>query len=199
MASGSGQFSSDPSAVSTDDEEYQMPQNMAGTTPRRSDRAPCSLIMARLYLNSPPESPKNWGQVNLKLNDYHSNPMENITTFWIQDITDWWRTQEETQSKYTDHSNMACNKFLFIPHCVGVVPSLSLGSDVISRRHLKTTGETLRNKFIVILFAWAKNRISAGDNTTLGMTESENAFEMKRYAEERKLHRMAKVHEFLDM
>jgi hypothetical protein len=74
--------------LSSDDEEYLMPNNVAETTPGRSDCAAHLLTAARLYLNSPPEAPKNWGQINPNLNDYHSNPMEISSTFWIPDITD---------------------------------------------------------------------------------------------------------------
>jgi hypothetical protein len=39
----------------------------------------------------------------------------------------------------------------------------------------------------------------AGDNPVLDTTEAENDIVLKREAEERKLHRMAKVHDFLEM
>jgi hypothetical protein len=29
-------------------------------------------------------------QINPNLYDYHSNPREIKSTFWIPDITDWW-------------------------------------------------------------------------------------------------------------
>jgi hypothetical protein len=92
------------------------------------------LTAPRLYLNSPPEVPKNWRQINPNVNDYHSDPMENISTFWIPDITDWWRQQEETQSKYADLSNVARHIFSVIPHGVEVEASFSLGRDVIGWR-----------------------------------------------------------------
>jgi len=95
-ASGSYQSSFDPYDLSSDDEEYLTPNNVAETTPGRSDRAARLLTAARLYLNSPLEALKNWGQINPKLNDYHSDPMEISSTFWLPDITDWWRQQEET-------------------------------------------------------------------------------------------------------
>jgi len=38
-----------------------------------------------------------------------------------------------------------------------------------------------------------------GDDQALDMTKTENHMEMKREVEERKLHRMAKVHDFLEM
>jgi len=90
-ASRSSQSSIDPYDLSSDDEEYLTPNNVAEMTPRRSDRADCLLSAARLYLNSPPEAPKNWGQINPNHNDYHADPMEISCTFWIPDRTDWWR------------------------------------------------------------------------------------------------------------
>jgi hypothetical protein len=101
------------------------------TTPGRSDRAARFVTAARLYFNSPPEAPKNWGQINPNLNNYHSNPMEISSTFWIPDITDWWRQLEETHPKYANLSNVARNIFSIIPHGVVVEASFSLGRDVI--------------------------------------------------------------------
>ena len=89
-ASGSYQLSFDPYNLSSDDEEYLMPKNVAQTTPRRSYRAARQLTAARLYLNSPPEGRKNGGQINPNLNDYPSDSMEISSIVWIPDITDWW-------------------------------------------------------------------------------------------------------------
>jgi len=50
-ASGSYQSSFDPHDLSSDDEEYLTPNNVAETTPRRSDRAARLLTAARLHLN----------------------------------------------------------------------------------------------------------------------------------------------------
>jgi len=58
-AAGSYQSSFDPYDLSSDDEEYLTPNNVAETTPGRSDRAARLLTAARLYLNSPPKAPKN--------------------------------------------------------------------------------------------------------------------------------------------
>ena len=95
MASASRQLSVDSYDSSSDDEEYLMPTNVAKTTPGRSDRAARLMTAARLYFNSPPEAPKNWGQINPNLNDYHFDRMEICSTFWIPDITDWWRRQSK--------------------------------------------------------------------------------------------------------
>jgi len=199
MASGSNHSSVDPYDSSSDDEEYLTPTNMAETTPARSDRAARLSTAARLQSNSPPEAPKNWGQINPNLNDYHSDPMEISSTFWIPDITDWWRQQVETHSQYADLSNVVRDIFSIIPHGVGVEDSFSLGRDVIGWRQSKTTGETLREKVIVRQFARANNGILAGTDPELDTTNTENHSEMKKEAEERKLHRMAKVHDFLEM
>jgi hypothetical protein len=126
-ASGSYQSSFDPYDLSSDDEEYLTPNNVPETTPRRSDRAARLLTAARLYLKSPLEAPKDWGQINPNLNDYDSDPMEISSTFGIPDITDWWRQQEEPHSKYADLSNVACDILCIIPHGVGVEASFSLG------------------------------------------------------------------------
>jgi len=130
-ASGYCQSSFDPYDLSSDDEEYLTTNNVAEMIPGRSTRTARILTAARLYLNSPPEAPKNWGQINPNLNDYHSDPMEFSSTFWIPDITDWWHQQEEMHSKYADLSNVAHNIFSIIPHGVGVEASFSLARDVI--------------------------------------------------------------------
>jgi len=199
MASRSGQSSYDPYDFSSDDNEYLMPTNVAETTPGRSDRAAHLLTAARLYLNSPPELPQNWGQINPNLNDYHSDPMAISSTFWLPDITDWWRQQEETHSKYADLSNVARDIFSIIPHGVRVEASFSLGRNVIGWRQSKTTGETLHKKVVVRQFARANSGLLAGDDPVLDPISTDNDMELKREAEEKKLHRMAKVYDFLEM
>jgi hypothetical protein len=74
-----------------------------------------------------PEAPMNRGQINPNPNDYHSDPMDIISTFWMLGITDWWRQQEETHPKYADLSNVVHNIFSIIPRGVGVEASYSLG------------------------------------------------------------------------
>jgi len=150
-------------------------------------------------LNSPPEAPKNWGQINPNLNDYHADPMEIGSTFWIPDITDWWRQQEETHSKYADFSNMSRDIFQFTPHGVRVEASFSLGRGVIGCRQSKTTGKTLREKVIVRQFAGANNGVLAGTDLELDTMNTENDSQMKKGAEEMKVHTMAKVHDILEM
>jgi len=150
-------------------------------------------------LISPPEAPQRWGQINPNLNDYHSDPMEISSTFWLPDITDWWLQQEETHSKYANFSNVACNIFSIIPHGVGVEASFSLGRDVIGWRQSKTTGKTLHENIVVRQFAQGNNGILADTDSELYTTNTENDSDMKKEAEERTLHRMAKVHDFLEM
>jgi len=198
-ASGCYQSSFDPYDLSSDDEDYLTPNNVAGTTPGRSDRAARLLTVARLYLNSPPEATKHWGQINPNLNDYHSDPMEISSTLWIPDITDWWQQQEKTHSKYANLCNVARDIFSIIPHGVAVEASFSLGRDVISWRQSKTTGETLREKVVLRQFARANDGILAGTDPELDTMNTENDSEMKKEAEEKKLHRMAKVHDVLEM
>jgi len=188
MASGLSQSSFDAYDLSSDDEEYLTPNNVAETTPGRSDHAPRLLTATRLYLNSMPEAPKNWGQLNPNLNDYHSDRMEISSTFWIPDITDWWRQQELTHSMYTDLSNVAGDIFSIIPHGVPMEASLSLGRDVIAWRQSKTTGKTLRQKVVVRQFAQANNVILVGTDPELDTINTDNALEMKKEVEDRKLH-----------
>jgi len=167
MASRSDQSSFDPYDLPSDDEEYITPNNLAETTPWRSDRVARLLTAGRLFLNSPPEATTNWGQINPNLNDYLSEPMEISIPFCIPDITDWWRQQEETHSKFSDLSNMARDIFSIIPHGVGVEASFSLGQHVTGWSQSKTTGETLREKVVVRLFAQANNGILAGTDSEL--------------------------------
>jgi len=141
----------------------------------------------------------NWRQINRDLNDYHSDPIEISSTYWLPDISDWWREQEETHAKYADLSNVACDIFSIIPHGVGVEAKLSLGRDVIGWRQSETTVRTRREKVVVWLFARANNWILADTDPKLDAKNPDDDSEMKKEAEETKLHRMAKVHNFLVM
>jgi len=125
--------------------------------------------------------------------------MEISSIFRIPDTTDWWRQQEETHSKYADLSNVARDIFSIIPHGVGVEASFSVGRDAIGWRQSKTTGQTLREKVVVRPFARANNGMLAGTDPELDTINTENNSEMKYEAEEITLHRMAKVHNLLDM
>jgi len=126
-ASGSGQASCDRYDLSSDDEEYLTPNNVAETTPRRSHCAAHILTAARRYHNSPAEAPKHWGQINPNLNDYHSDTMESSSSFCLLDITNCWCQQEETHSKYADLSDVVRDIFFIIPPVVRVEASFPLG------------------------------------------------------------------------
>jgi len=78
------QSSFDPYDLSSDDEEYLTPNNVAETTPERSYRPARLLTATTLSFNSPPEPQKNWRQINPNLNDYNSDPMEFSSTFGYQ-------------------------------------------------------------------------------------------------------------------
>jgi len=184
MASRSGQSSYDPYDLSSDDNEYWMPTNVAETTRGQSDRAACLLTASRLYLYLPAELPHNWGQIHPNLNDYHTDPMEIGSTCWLPDITDRWRQQEETHSMYADLSTVARDISSIIPHGVGVEASFSLGWDVIGWRELNTTGETLCEKLLVRQFARAINGSLASNDSILNPTSTHNDMEMKGEAEE---------------
>jgi hypothetical protein len=125
--SASGQSSFEPYDLSRNDKEYLTPNNVAETTPRRSDCATRLLTASRLFLNSPPEAPKNRGQIDPNLNDSHSDPMEISRIFWIPDISDWSCQHQQTHSMYADLSNVARKIFSIIPDGVGVEASSSLG------------------------------------------------------------------------
>jgi len=125
--------------------------------------------------------------------------MEISSTFWLQDITNWWRQQEETHSMYADLSNVACNILCITPHGVGVEASFSLRRDGISWRRSKTIGETLCEDVIVSQFALGNDGILAGADEALDSTAKENDLEIKKEPVKRKLHRMAKVQDFLEM
>ena len=86
-----------------------------------------------------------------------------------------------------------------IPRGVRVEASFSLSQDVISWRQSKTPGETLCQKVVVRESARANNGILAGADPELDTMNTENNSEMKKVAEERTLHRMAQVHDFLEM
>jgi hypothetical protein len=60
-ATGSVQSSCDPYNLTSDDDEYLTHKNVAEMTPRRRDCTAPLLTAARLYFDSPPVEPKNWG------------------------------------------------------------------------------------------------------------------------------------------
>ena len=94
---------------------------------------------------------------------------------------------------------MARDIFCITPHGVEVEPSISLGRDVIGWRQSNTTGDTLCEKVVVKQFAQANNVILAGVDPELDATNTDNNSELKKEAEERKLYRMGKVHNIVEM
>jgi len=198
-AAGSGQTSSDWIDLSHDDEHYLMPTTVAETTPRRSDCTAYLLTAARLYLISPPEAPNNWGQIDPNVNDYRPDPIVISSTFCIPNITDWWHQQEDTHAKYANHPIVACFIFAIIPDGVGGDASLSNAWDYIRLRQSTTRGEILGEQVVIMKFAWVINRIFAGNDSALDMTNTENDSEMKNDLGERQLDRMAEVHDHLEM
>jgi hypothetical protein len=125
--------------------------------------------------------------------------MEISSTFWLPDITDWWRQQEETHSKYANLSNVACNIFSIIPHGVRVEASVSLVRHVIGWRQSKTTGKTCCEKVVLRQFARGNSGLLAGDDPALDPNITDTDMDLKREAEEKKLLRIAKVHDILEM
>jgi len=199
MASRFGRSYYDPCDLSSDGEEYSMPNNVAETTLGPSQYAARLVTAARRYLDSPLELPQNWGQMNPNLNDYHCDRMEINCTFCSPDMTGWWRQQEAMHSKYTDLSSSASDLFSIIAPGVGVEGRFSPGRDVLSWRQSGTTGETLGETVVIRQFARANDGLQAGADPVLDNTSTDNDVGKKREEEQRKLHRMAKVHDFLQM
>lgn len=82
-----------------------------------------------------------------------------------------------------------------VPHSVRVEANVSLGCDVISWRHPKTTGNTVQVKVIVRQFAGANNGTLAGDYPAFNTTETENDLELQKEVKQKKLHGIAKVYD----
>jgi len=177
-APGSGQTSLDLYDLSRYNKEYLSHNNVAVTTPGQNDCAACLVSATRLYLYSPPESSRIWGDVNPYFNDYHSNGMKFSSTLCILDIADLWCHKEETHSKYPDLSNVALNMFCIIPHGVGVEARFSLTQDVIGWRQLIPTDEPQCQNVLDWQFPRANTGILAGDNPELDKTNTEHHSEM---------------------
>jgi len=71
--------------------------------------------------------------------------------------------------------------------------------DVFRYGQSKTTGETLREHYIVRQYAWGNEGLLGIYDPELDMTKTENDVEPQRESEESNLHRMAKVEEFFEM
>jgi len=168
-------------------------------TPWQSHRASCLSTAVSLYLKSRPEAPKIWGQLDLNRDDYHFDPIEIRSTSLLVDLADRWRQLDQTHSQYTDLSNVALVIFSIISNGIGVEASISLGWDVSGWRQSKTTGETLRENLLARHFVPPNNRILRSTDPEVYATNTENGSEMKKEAEERILHRMGMVPDFLEM
>jgi hypothetical protein len=75
----------------------------------------------------------------------------------------------------------------------------SLGRDVIGWKQSKTTRQTVREKIIVRQFALANNAILTGTDPELDNVNTEHNSETMQQAEERKLHRIDKVHDLVEI
>jgi len=128
-------------------------------TPGRSDCAALLLAAQRMFLNWPPEEPKNWGRIYPNRNDYHTDTIEIGSIFWFPNITDWWHQQDEIHSKYADLSDVACDIISMIQQDVAVEAGCSVWGDVIGWRLLKTIREKLRKKVVLRQYADANDRI----------------------------------------
>jgi hypothetical protein len=89
--------------------------------------------------------------------------------------------------------------FSIIPHGVGVEANFSLCRDGIGWKQSKMTWETFREKVVVRQIAPANNLILAGTDPALDTTNTDIDLEMKKDAEERQVHGIAKIHDFLEM
>jgi len=147
-SSGFDKLSFVPYDLSSDDQQNLTLNGLAETTLGKSDHAAGYLTASNLNSYSPPESPKNWGQVNSNVICQHSDRMVIASSLWLPDITDWWHLQEETYSKYADNSNVTCDIFTNILHGVGVEASFYLWWVIIPRRQSKTTGKTLPEQLV---------------------------------------------------
>jgi hypothetical protein len=125
--------------------------------------------------------------------------MDITNTFRLPDLSDSWRQQDDMHSKHADLSNVPCDIFCIILHGVGVEGTFSLGLDDIGWRQSKSTGETLCEIAVVMQFARSNNGILGGADPELDTTNTENDTEMQKEAMEWKMHRMAKVHNCLQM
>jgi hypothetical protein len=75
----------------------------------------------------------------------------------------------------------------------------SLRRDVIGWRQLKTIGKIIRKKVVCRQFARANNGLRAGDHPILDPISPDTEIEKKREPVEKKLDRMVKVHDLLDV
>jgi hypothetical protein len=194
-ASGPGSLS-DPLDLSSDDEMYYASQ--PAQTPGRLSHALRLSTAARRYLDEPFVRPHQAGQVNPRLDDHLADPLASTDAFWYPDVLLWWKEQLDLHTEYAILAQVARDVFSVMPHGVGVEASFSLGRDVIGWRQGKTSGTTLRDKVVVRQYARASSGVLAGSSTAPDIPEEIDTA-LKQEKEDQKLHRMAKVHDFLEV
>jgi len=116
------------------------------------------------------------------------------STFWLLDITDWWCQWEGTYTKYANLSNVAWDIFSIIAHGIWLVARFFFERNAISWKQWNPTSKTLHENVIVRQFARADTGTLGGSDLAMDTMETEYNLELNREAKERKLHRMAKVH-----
>jgi hypothetical protein len=167
----------------SEDDEYIPPKTVAQMIPGCRDCAACLFNAARLDLNPPPEVPMIWERIHPNQIDYHSDPIEINSTFWLPDLPNWWHQHEETHSQYNSLSNVVCEIFCIITHGAGVEGSFSLQQYIIAWKQSKTTGKILGENVVVRQYARANNWILGGNNPELHTTKGEHDIELQRAAE----------------
>jgi hypothetical protein len=80
-----------------------------------------------------------------------------------------------------------------------VETTLFLAQDVISYRQSITAGDTRCKEVIARRSHQVTNGLLAGDDSELNMTNTDNDLEIQREVEQKILHRMAKVHDVMEM
>jgi len=199
MASRAGQSWYNASDLSSDDEKYLIPRNVAKTMCGWCDCPSLVLTATRHYSNSPPKLTHNWLQTYPIHNDYDSDTTWISHIWWTPDITDWWLQQQQTLSKCGDISVMACDILSDIPHHIVLKAILFLGADMVGWWQSHPAGGTLRKIVVVRLFARAYNRRVVSYNPVLNTRNADDDLEMHCESEEKKLHRMGNLHNGLEM
>jgi hypothetical protein len=70
---------------------------------------------------------------------------------------------------------------------------------VLGWRKVKSSGETLLEIVLLRQYALASTGLLAGDYTLLDPNITDNDMELKRTGEDKTMHRLATVHDFLEM
>jgi len=102
-------------------------------------------------------------------------------------------------SKYADLSNVVSDIITILTCGVEVEASISLVRDFIGWEQSQITGEIFQERVVVRQCTRAKNGILVGNCVAFDLAETDNDFQLKNEVEIKKFHRMAKVHDFLEM